>query len=50
MIESDVLKLLILLEAEYPNSFSKLNDQQKALKKELWVTMTICWCIRRLGF
>ena len=37
MRESDVVKLLILLEAEYPNSFSKLDEQQKALKKELWV-------------
>ena len=37
MQEHDVVKLLSVLEAEYPQSFSRLTDEQKELKKQLWV-------------
>ena len=36
MERRDVLKLLTLLEAEYPQSFKTLSDEQRALKMELW--------------
>lgn len=32
----DVARLLTVLEAEYPNSFSRMNDEQRSLKQELW--------------
>lgn len=36
MTKEQTLKLLSLFEAEYPNSFSKLDEQGRTLKKELW--------------
>ena len=36
MDREDVKKLLTLLQAEYPHSFSQLDDRQMALKVELW--------------
>ena len=37
MDREGVKKLLTLIQAEYPNSFSRLDDRQMALKLELWV-------------
>lgn len=36
MTREDTLKLLTLLEAEYPQSFRTLDDSQRRLKMELW--------------
>lgn len=36
MNKEEVQKLLTLIQAEYPQSFSKLDDRQMALKLELW--------------
>lgn len=36
MEKMDVLKLLMLLEAEYPQSFKGLDDEHRKLKTELW--------------
>lgn len=36
MDREDVKKLLTLLQAEYPHSFSQLDDRQMTLKVELW--------------
>ena len=32
----EVARLLTILEAEYPNSFSRMDDKQRSLKQELW--------------
>lgn len=37
MQEQDVVKLLDLLEAEYPQSFKGMDDVKRALKTELWL-------------
>lgn len=36
MEKAEVLKLLMLLEAEYPQSFKNLDDEHRRLKIELW--------------
>lgn len=37
MTEENVAKLLTILQAEYPNSFSRLDERQINLKLELWI-------------
>ena len=37
MTEENVAQILTILQAEYPNSFSRLDDRQIALKLELWI-------------
>ena len=36
MEKADVQKLLTLIQAEYPQSFAKMDDRQMALKMDLW--------------
>ena len=37
MTNAEIIQLLMLLEAEYPHSFERLDDKQKELKRELWL-------------
>lgn len=37
MNAENVVKILTLLQAEYPNSFSRLDERQMKLKMELWI-------------
>lgn len=37
MTEEEVAQILTILQAEYPHSFSRLDDRQIALKLELWI-------------
>ena len=53
MQKSDVQKLLTLIQAEYPQSFVKMDDRQMALKLELWAkefeneNATLVWAAAR---
>ncbi len=37
MTEEETARIMTLLQAEYPGSFSRLDDRQMALKLELWI-------------